>query len=160
MSFIIAMILVFGFIFGQIMWLRPSARDSQLMALREQARKLGLHPRLLPPPSWYRGERPVGGMLACYSITADVTPKGGFAYFRADRLLEGDWYIREGDKTALNDISINDSLSDVFAIEAQGNHISVWWHERTKTDTLPDMNSLFRQLSQKMNVVKVDSESE
>ncbi|MFN3585951.1 MAG: hypothetical protein ACK4UT_00480, partial [Moraxellaceae bacterium] len=94
-NFLIALLVVGGFVWGNWMWLRPSPREQRLMALREAARRQGFHVRLLPPPDWYRGDKPQGGLLACYSLLTGDEERG-LPYFRAERLADGEWVLRQG----------------------------------------------------------------
>ena len=147
--FAIALILVVAFVLGQISLLRPSPRDTRLMQLRADARKAGLHPRLLPPPEWYRGERPVGGLLACYSLLLpDDAP--GLAYFRAERLSGGEWVTRSGAAGVLSSLSLPPGAARWVALEARGNAVSVWWKEESGPEALPALQSLLQDLQRKL----------
>lgn len=128
-AFLIALVVVVAFVWGQMLVLRPSQRDQRLMQLRAEARKLGLHARLLPPPDWYRGEKPPGGLLACYSLLTGDEEKG-LPYFRADRLSDGDWMIRAGDPSVLKALALPEQAGEWASVEARANTLSVWWLER------------------------------
>lgn len=147
-TFLIVLLLVVAFVVGQMSLLRPSARDTRLMQLRSEARRLGLHPRLLAPPEWYRGERPIGGLLACYSLLTEEGAKG-LPYFRAERLPDGEWVLRAGDGAVLRAINLPPEAGKLLAIEARANAVSLWWTEGLGPEALPALHSLLRQLLEK-----------
>jgi hypothetical protein len=149
-GFLVAVLLVVAFVWGQMVLLRPSPRDQRLMALRAEARRLGLHARLLPPPDWYRGVKPHGGLLACYSImTGDETK--GLSYFRAERLSDGEWVVRQGDKSVLPAIALPASASTWLALEARANAVSVWWQEEGVGSDLPGQLDVLQKLCQRLS---------
>jgi hypothetical protein len=143
-TFAIVLVIVVAFVLGQMSLLRPSARETRLMHLRTEARKAGLHPRLLAPPEWYRGERPVGGLLACYSLLAEEGR--GLAYFRAERLADGEWVLRAGDSGRLARLVLPPEAEKLIAMEAQANAVSLWWKEEAGPEALPALAALLRQL--------------
>ncbi len=147
-TFLIVLFIVVAFVVGQVSLLRPSRRETRLMALRLEARKRGLHPRLLAPPEWYRGERPAGGMLACYSLLAEEGAKG-LPYFRAIRLSDGDWIVKEGDRSLLTRLNLPPEAESLLALEAQANAVSLWWNEALTPEALPALHALLQDLLEK-----------
>ena len=147
-TFLIVLLVVVAFVVGQVSLLRPSPRETRLMALRMEARKRGLHPRLLPPPEWYRGERPAGGMLACYSLLTEEGAKG-LPYFRAIRLSDGDWIVKEGDRSLLGRLNLPPEAESLLAIEARANAVSLWWTEALRPEALPALHALLQELLEK-----------
>jgi hypothetical protein len=148
-TFLIVLLVVVAFVVGQWSLLRPSARDTRLMHLRSEARKLGLQPRLLAPPEWYRGERPVGGLLGCYSLLLPEDAKG-LPYFRAERTLDGEWVVRAGDAAVLSGLTLPAEAEKFIALEARANAASIWWTEGAGAEALPAMHSLLSQLLKKL----------
>lgn len=144
-AFLIALLVVVAFVWGQMLVLRPSQRDQRLMLLRAEARKLGLHARLLPPPDWYRGEKPPGGLLACYSLLTGDEDKG-LSYFRVDRLSDGDWMIRAGDPATLKALALPAQAEHWVSVEARANTLSVWWLERGEPADLPILRETLLKL--------------
>lgn len=144
-AFLIALLVVVAFVWGQMLVLRPSPRDQRLMLLRAEARRLGLHARLLPPPDWYRGEKPPGGLLACYSLLTGDEDKG-LPYFRVDRLSDGDWMIRAGDPAALKALALPVQAEHWVSVEARANTLSVWWLERGEPADLPILRETLLKL--------------
>lgn len=147
-AFLVALFLVVAFVVGQASMLRPSRRDLFLITLRTEARKLGINARLLAPPDWYRGERPSGGLLACYSLLVEEGRKG-LPYFRAERLSDGEWVVRAGNKTLLAQLSLPPEAETLIAIEAQANATSLWWMESLGPAALPPLLSLMREVTEK-----------
>lgn len=147
-TFLLVLFLVVAFVVGQVSMLRPSRRDLFLITLRAEARKLGMHARLLPPPAWYRGERPSGGLLACYSLLVDEGGKG-LPYFRAERLSDGEWVARAGNKMLLTQLTLPAEAESLIAIEAQANATSLWWMESLGPEALPALLSLMREVIEK-----------
>lgn len=149
-GFLIAVLLVVAFVWGQMVLLRPSPRDQRLMALRTEARRLGLHARLLPPPDWYRGAKPRGGLLACYSILTGDEDKG-LPYFRAERLPDGEWVVRQGDKAVLPGLGLPEGANAWLALEARANALSIWWQEEGVGNDLPGQLEVLQRLRQRLS---------
>ncbi len=137
-----------AFVVGQVSLLRPSRRETRLMALRMEARKLGLHARLLAPPEWYRGERPVGGLLACYSLLTEEGERG-LPYFRLERLSDGDWIVKEGKRALLGELKRPPEAESLLALEARANAVSFWWKEELDVQALPALKRLLQDLMEK-----------
>lgn len=144
-TFLVVLLVVVAYVWGQMLLLRPSPRDQRLMLLRAEARKLDLHPRLLPSPDWYRGEKPRGGLLACYSILTGDENKG-LPYFRAERLGDGEWVVRDGDRALLRSLSFPAGADHWVSVEARANALSVWWMEQGTVEDLPALRELLVKL--------------
>lgn len=149
-SFAIALAFVVAFVAGQLLLLRPSPREKRLMALRAAARKAGLQAILLVPPDWYRGERPAGGLLACYSLLLGEDDKG-LPYFRAERTGEGRWEQRAGTAGLLEGLHLPPEAEHLLALEARANAVSLWWKEGATEDALPALLALLREMRQKIH---------
>lgn len=147
-TFAIVLVVVVAFVLGQMSLLRPSARDTRLMQLRAEARKAGLHPRLLAPPDWYRGARPDGGLLACYSLLLPEDAPG-LPYFRAERLDDGGWVVRAGAGEVLRSLALPPEAEKLLALEARANAVSAWWTESAGAESLPALSALLADLLQK-----------
>lgn len=147
-TFAIVLMVVVAFVLGQMSLLRPSARDTRLMQLRAEARKAGLQPRLLAPPEWYRGQRPIGGLLACYSLLLPEDAPG-LPYFRAERLEDGEWVLRAGAREVLRALSLPPEADKLLALEARANAVSAWWTESAGPEALPALSALLADLLEK-----------
>lgn len=148
-TFAIALLVVVAFVAGQLLLLRPNPHEQRLMALRAEARRIGLQPRLLAPPEWYRGERPAGGLLACYSLVLGEDEKG-LPYFRAERIANGIWEVRAGQPVSLASLQFPPEADALLAIETRANSVSLWWTESLGQEALPALHSLLQHLHQKL----------
>jgi hypothetical protein len=148
-TFALALLIVVAFVVGQLMLLRPNPRENRLMALRAEARKLGLQPRLLAPPEWYHGERPAGGLLACYALLLGEDEKG-LPYFRAERRADGTWEVRAGQPAAWAGLALPPEADALLALETRANSVSLWWTEGANPEALPALYLLLQQLRQKL----------
>ena len=152
-GFWIALAVVLVFMVGQLSWLRPSRREIFLMKLRAEARRLGLSARLLAPPDWYRGERPAGGLLACYSL---LTPENSpdMPYFRIERLSGGEdagmWVWRAGDRAVLESLDFPPEAAALLSLEARANAVSAWWTEGLGPEALPALLTLMQTLRERL----------
>ncbi|KAA8734500.1 ammonium transporter [Acinetobacter qingfengensis] len=115
------------FILGSIFGLRVSPREKALGLLRDKARKMGLHPRLLPAPDWSKIPKVTetrASMVAYYSI---LVPEGKFPLMRAIvveqtlKVVTGQ-HILDGQTIPMNGI---------FAIDMQANCVGAYWDEST-----------------------------
>lgn len=84
LTFVCVLLLVFGLIVGNLLWLRPSAAEKALTVQRAQAKALGIHVVLRPAPDWLA--LPAGERLVAHYTCAVVAA--------ADRL--GRWRWHEG----------------------------------------------------------------
>ncbi|MFB2587412.1 ammonium transporter [Acinetobacter sp. c1-l78] len=122
----IILVAVAFFVVGSIMGLRVSPREKALGDLRENARKIGLHPRLLPAPEWAKvpmASETRASMIAYYSI---LVSDGKFALMRATvdgeqrlQVLTGDSKF-QGQKV---------DLKGVYAVDMQANCVGLYWDE-------------------------------
>lgn len=119
--------LIILFMIGSITGLRLNPREKALGQLRERARKMGLHPRVLAAPDWIdhhrtNGER--GGMVAFYHV---IVPQGQLPLVQA-RIQDQQIHVVRGD-TRYNGRLI--PLDGVMAVEMQANSIGIYWDEET-----------------------------
>ena len=76
------------FVLGSIFGLRVSPREKALGMMRDQARKMGLHPRLIVAPEWTKvpmASEKRASMVAYYSV---LIPDARLALMRAT-VLDG-----------------------------------------------------------------------
>lgn len=152
-TFVLALVIVVAFVAGQLLLLRPNPREKRLMALRAAARQQGLQPRLVAPPEWYRGPRPAGGLLACYSLLLGEDEKG-LAYVRAERTAPGRWEVRAGPADVLQGIELPPAAESLIALETRANAASLWWVEGLGEEALPSLQELLRQLMSKVQKIQ------
>lgn len=115
------------FILGSIMGLRVSPREKALGEMRDRARKMGLHPRLMPAPSWIHHIAPSGregGMVAFYSI---LLPDARLALMQA-LVSEQKLQVKTGN-TQFDGQSLD--LKGIYALEMQANCAGLYWDEES-----------------------------
>ena len=133
------------FVLGSIFGLRVSPREKALGLMRDNARKMGLHPRLVPAPEWTgipKASENRASMVAYYSI---LVPEGRFALMRA-LVVDGQLKVIEGDQK-FNDSPI--ALKGIYAIDMQANCVGLYWDEETdlRATQLEDMNAYLNQIA-------------
>ncbi|PTQ90433.1 hypothetical protein [Agitococcus lubricus] len=138
-------LLISVFIGGQWMMMRPSPREKHLMLLREAARKLGLQPKLIPPPEWLVLEHKQ--FIACYSL---IIPTAKFAYSRCQQ-QQGQWRCMTG-TDLLAKTALIPQASYLLAIEAQANSISFYWQEEAGMDVLEPIKAWLTTLAEPTRV--------
>ena len=92
------------FVLGSIFGLRVSPREKALGMMRDQARKMGLHPRLIAAPEWTKipmASEKRASMVAYYSV---LIPEARLALMRA-RVVDGKLQVVQGDQK-FNDLTI------------------------------------------------------
>ena len=117
--------LIILFLIGSVTGLRLNPREKALGQLRERARKMGLHPRLIAAPDWIdhrrtNGER--GGMVAFYHV---IIPQGQLPLVQA-KIQDQQIQVVRGD-TRYNRYPF--TMAGMLAVEMQANSIGVYWDE-------------------------------
>jgi hypothetical protein len=113
------------FILGSILGLRVSPREKALGELRDKARKMSLHPRLVPAPEWSqipKASETRASMVAYYSI---LVPEGKFPLIRA--VIQAHALHVITGQHPLDGQHI--ALKGVFAIDMQANCVGAYWDE-------------------------------
>jgi hypothetical protein len=136
------LLLVFAFVGGQMLMLRPNQREKAELLLRETARKMGLQPRLIPHPEWLKTESKQ--FIAYYSI---VVPTAKLPYTRAERQVDGSWLTVVG-ADLLHKAPIPDAAKYLIAIEAQANSVSFYWREEAGIEVLESLKTWFEAMAQ------------
>ena len=115
------------FVLGSILGLRVSPREKALGIMREKARKMGLHPRLVAAPDWTKipmATESRASMVAYYSI---LIPDARLPLMRA-RVEDQKLKIVQGDDK-FNDLPI--ALKGIYAIDMQANCVGLYWDEES-----------------------------
>ena len=84
------------FVMGSILGLRVSPREKAIGMMRDQARKMGLHPRLVVAPDWTKipmATENRASMVAYYSV---LLPEARLPLMRA-RIVDQKFEIVHGD---------------------------------------------------------------
>lgn len=113
------------FLLGSIFGLRVSPREKALGLLREKARKMSLHPRLVAAPEWTKipkASETRASMVAYYSI---LVPEGKFPLMRAINDA-GHLHVLQG-KHPFDAQAIQ--LKGIYAIDMQANCVGAYWDE-------------------------------
>lgn len=139
-------IVIIVFVFGSIVGLRVSPREKALGLMREKARKIGLHPRLVAAPAWTKipmATENRASMVAYYSI---LIPDARLPLMRA-RVVDQKLKVIEGDQS-LDDSPI--ALKGIYAIDMQANCVGVYWDEESdlKATQLDEMKAYLLKLAE------------
>ena len=139
-------ILIVVFILGSIFGLRVSPREKALGIMRDKARKMGLHPRLVAAPDWTKVPKATesrASMVAYYSV---IIPEGRLLLMRA-LAEEQKLKVVQGDQK-FNDFPI--ALKGIYAIDMQSNCVGLYWNEESDlmATQLDDMKEFLIKLAE------------
>lgn len=118
-------IIIVVFVLGSIFGLRVSPREKALGLMREKARKIGLHPRLVVAPDWTKIPKATenrASMVAYYSV---LIPDARLPLMRA-LIQNQQLQVVQGDEK-FNEILI--ALQGIYAIDMQANCVGIYWDE-------------------------------
>lgn len=141
----VALIIII-FVLGSIFGLRVSPREKALGLMREKARKMGLHPRLVAAPDWTKIPKATetrASMVAYYSV---LIPEARLPLMRA-RVEDSKLMIVQGDDK-FNDLPI--ALKGIYAIDMQANCVGMYWDEEIdlRATQLDDMKAFLLNLAE------------
>ena len=139
-------VVIVVFVFGSIFGLRVSPREKALGNMREKARNMGLHPRLIAAPEWTKiplATENRASMVAYYSI---LIPEARLPLMRA-RVVEQKLELVYGDQKFQN---LDVSLKGIYAIDMQANCVGLYWDEEAdlRATQLEEMKALLQSLAQ------------
>ncbi len=120
-------VVIIIFVLGSIFGLRVSPREKALGMMRDRARKMGLHPRLVVAPDWTKVPMATenrASMVAYYSV---LIPEARLPLMRA-RVENQQLKVIQGDDK-LNDSPI--ALKGIYAIDMQANCVGLYWDEES-----------------------------
>ncbi|MDO7926184.1 hypothetical protein Q6A51_05295 [Pseudomonas sp. KFB-139] len=129
-----------------LVWLRPSRQQSGRMALRLEARRLGMAMQLAPQewPHWLAKEPP--SPCAQYHRPRSGAQMACWAYWQSE---PGVWLNRWRepceDAGLLN--HFNTLPADVFKVEADGQMIALYWGERGEPQVLLKIDAVLKALA-------------
>ena len=134
------------FVLGSILGLRVSPREKALGIMREKARKMGLHPRLVAAPDWTKipmASSSRASMVAYYSI---LIPDARLPLMRA-RVEDQKLKLVQGDDK-FNGFPI--ALKGIYAIDMQANCVGLYWEEESdlRATQLDDMKTYLKSLAE------------
>ena len=134
------------FVMGSIFGLRVSPREKALGLMREKARKMGLHPRLVVAPDWTKIPKATesrASMVAYYSV---LIPDARLPLMRA-RVEEQQLKLVHGDEK-FNNFPI--ALKGIYAIDMQANCVGTYWDEEAdlRATQLEDIKAYLHSLAE------------
>lgn len=134
------------FILGSIFGLRVSPREKALGIMREKARKMGLHPRLVAAPDWTHVPKATpdrASMVAYYSV---LISDARLPLMRA-RVEEQKLQLLQGNEK-FKDFPI--ALKGIYAIDMQANCVGLYWDEESdlRATQLDDMKAYLLSLAE------------
>ena len=134
------------FVLGSILGLRVSPREKALGIMRDKARKMGLHPRLVVAPDWTKipmVSEKRASMVAYYSI---LLPEARLPLMRA-RVADQKLQLVHGDDK-FKDLPI--ALKGIYAIDMQANCVGLYWDEESdlRATQLDDFKAYLNSLAE------------
>ena len=134
------------FVMGSIFGLRVSPREKALGLMREKARKMGLHPRLVVAPDWTKIPKATesrASMVAYYSVLIADARLPLMRALVKDQKLE----LLHGDDK-FQDLPI--ALKGIYAIDMQANCVGLYWDEEAdlKAAQLDDIKAYLHSLAE------------
>ncbi|OTG85649.1 hypothetical protein B9T31_10840 [Acinetobacter sp. ANC 4558] len=140
----VAVIIVI-FVLGSIFGLRVSPREKALGLMRDKARKIGLHPRLVKAPDWTKipmASEDRASMVAYYSI---LLPNAQLPLMRT-LVIDQKLQLVHGNEK-FNNLPIE--LKGIYAIDMQANCVGLYWDEGVdlRASQLDDMKAFLNSLA-------------
>ena len=134
------------FVLGSILGLRVSPREKALGMMREKARKMGLHPRLVAAPDWTKipmASSSRASMVAYYSV---LIPDARLPLMRA-RVEDQQLKVVQGNDK-FNALPI--ALKGIYAIDMQANCVGLYWDEESdlRATQLDDITTYLQSLAE------------
>ena len=138
-------VIIVVFLLGSIFGLRVSPREKAIGMMRDKARKMGLHPRLVKAPDWTKipmASENRASMVAYYSI---LLPNAQLPLMRA-LVVDQNLKLVYGDER-FNNLPIE--LKGVYAIDMQANCVGLYWNEEVdlRASQLDDMKAFLNSLA-------------
>ena len=138
-------VLIVVFVLGSIFGLRVNPREKALGIMRDKARKMSLHPRLVAAPDWTKIPKATenrASMVAYYSI---LLPNAQLPLMRA-LVVDQNLKLVYGDER-FNNLPIE--LKGVYAIDMQANCVGLYWNEEVdlRASQLDDMKAFLNSLA-------------
>ena len=139
-------IIIVVFVLGSIFGLKVSPREKALGLMRDKARKMGLHPRLVAAPEWTgipKATENRASMVAYYSV---LKPEARLPLMRA-RVEDQKLQVIQGDEK-FKDFPI--ALKGIYAIDMQANCVGLYWDEESdlRATQLDDMKAYLLKLAE------------
>jgi len=138
-------VIIVIFVLGSIFGLRVSPREKALGLMRDKARKIGLHPRLVKAPDWTKipmASEDRASMVAYYSI---LLPNAQLPLMRT-LVIDQKLQLVHGNEK-FNNLPIE--LKGIYAIDMQANCVGLYWDEGVdlRASQLDDMKAFLNSLA-------------
>ena len=135
------------FVMGSIFGLRVSPREKALGLMREKARKMGLHPRLVVAPDWTKIPKATesrASMVAYYSVLIADARLPLMRALVKDQKLE----LLHGDEKFQ---CLPIALKGIYAIDMQANCVGIYWDEEAdlRATQLDEMKAFLHSLAER-----------
>ena len=135
------------FVMGSIFGLRVSPREKALGLMREKARKMGLHPRLVVAPDWTKIPKATesrASMVAYYSVLIADARLPLMRALVTDQKLN----VLHGDEK-FHGLPI--ALKGIYAIDMQANCVGIYWDEEAdlRATQLDEMKAFLHSLAER-----------
>ncbi|AKT31657.1 hypothetical protein RYA05_21850 [Pseudomonas syringae pv. actinidiae] len=137
---------IIGVMLSPLVWLRPSRHQSGRMALRMEARRMGMGMQLTPQewPHWLAKEPP--SPCAQYHRPRRAAATDAWVYWQSE---PGVWRNRW--REACEDARLLTHLAtlpaDVFKVEADNQMIALYWAERGEPEVLQRIDAMLKALA-------------
>ena len=137
---------IIGVMLSPLVWLRPSRQQGGKMALRLEARRIGLAMQLAPQewPHWLTKEPP--SPCAQYHRPRRSTKPNTWVYWQME---PGVWLNRW--REPCEDAQLLEHFStlpaDVFKVEADQQMIALYWAERGEVEVLQRIAAVLKALA-------------
>lgn len=134
------------FVMGSIFGLRVSPREKALGLMREKARKMGLHPRLVVAPDWTKIPKATesrASMVAYYSVLIADARLPLMRALVTDQKLN---VLHGGEKFQ----GLPIALKGIYAIDMQANCVGIYWDEEAdlRATQLDEMKAFLHGLAE------------
>jgi hypothetical protein len=139
-------VFIIVFVLGSIFGLRVNPREKALGIMRDKARKMSLHPRLVAAPEWTKipmASEKRASMVAYYSV---LIPDARLPLMRA-RVVDQKLELVYGDDK-FKDLPV--ALKGIYAIDMQANCVGIFWDEESdlRATQLEDMKAYLHSLAE------------
>ena len=139
-------VIIIIFVMGSIFGLRVSPREKALGIMRDKARKMGLHPRLVVAPDWTKIPKATESRASMVAYYIVLMPDARLPLMRA-RVVDNKLEIVQGDEK-FKDFPI--ALKGIYAIDMQANCVGLYWDEHAdlRAAQLDDIKALLHALAE------------
>lgn len=151
---ILVTVIAIFFVIGNIMGLKPKTSEVRVGQMRLLARKMDLHPKLVPTPSWLSpNEKMIGknGMIAQYTVMDDLWQ------LPAKHLLwiNESWRYEDGSTAYFSSLPNHLSLH-IKGLTTKANSITIYWQDElyAKSFSIRDEQAITK-IEQDLKALKV-----